>query len=49
MKKVEEEFEYVAELLHGKRYLLGDRFTAADITFACMAAPALLVQPDEGA
>ncbi|MEM7157332.1 MAG: glutathione S-transferase family protein [Myxococcota bacterium] len=29
-------------------YLVGDRFTAADLTFACMAAPLVLVQHAEG-
>jgi glutathione S-transferase len=29
-------------------YICGDRFTAADLTFASMLAPLLLVQPEEG-
>jgi len=32
----------------GRPYLLGDRFSAADIAFACALAPALLIQPEEG-
>jgi glutathione S-transferase len=39
-------FDEVAERLRdGRRYLLGDTFTAADITFASLAAP--MVQPPE--
>jgi glutathione S-transferase len=37
------EFDYVAELLaDGRPYLLGERFTAADLTFAALAAPVLM-------
>lgn len=36
-------FREVAELLSdGRRYLTGDRFTAADLTFAALAAPVVL-------
>ncbi len=47
---VHKEFDYAAGLLasHGGRFLAGDRFTAADLAFACMAAPVLLVQRSEG-
>jgi glutathione S-transferase len=38
----------VSERIEGKRYLVGDRFTAADLAFACMAAPILLPRPEEG-
>ncbi|HEV2777283.1 MAG TPA: glutathione S-transferase family protein [Solirubrobacteraceae bacterium] len=38
--RVDEEFEAVAERLSdGRRYLAGDRFSAADLTFAALAAP----------
>jgi glutathione S-transferase len=42
-ERVKEIFEGVAErLADGRRYLLGERFTAADLTFAALAAPMLL-------
>ena len=53
---VDEEFDAVAErLADGRRYLVGDRFTAADLAFAALAAPVVvplaygtpLPQPDE--
>ena len=39
----------VTDALQGKRYLFGDRFTAADLTFAALAAPVLLPVPEYGA
>ena len=37
------EFDFVAELLgDGRPYLCGDRFSAADLTFAALAAPAVV-------
>jgi glutathione S-transferase len=37
------EFDWVAEMLaDGRPYLLGERFTAADLTFAALAAPIVL-------
>jgi glutathione S-transferase len=46
--RVREAFDAVAERLDdGRRYLCGDRFTAADLTFACLAAP-VLVPPEYG-
>jgi glutathione S-transferase len=42
------EFDHVAELLaDGRPYLLGERFGAADLTFACLAAP-MIVPPIYG-
>jgi glutathione S-transferase len=38
-----EEFDWVAGMLEdGRPFLLGDRFTAADLTFAALAAPVVL-------
>jgi glutathione S-transferase len=55
-RAVQGTFDAVAErLADGRRYLLGDAFTAADLAFAALAAPAIcppqygvpLPQPDE--
>ena len=41
-----EEFDFAAELLaDGRPYLCGERFTAADLTFAALAAP-MVVPPE---
>jgi glutathione S-transferase len=41
-----DEFDYAAELLaDGRPYLCGERFTAADLTFAALAAP-VVVPPE---
>ncbi len=38
--RVDQEFDVAGELLSdGRRYLVGDRFSAADLTFAALAAP----------
>jgi len=43
LDRVRTVFEMVAErLVGGRRFLIGDRFTAADLTFAALAAPVLL-------
>lgn len=42
-KKIESAFARVGEILgDGRRYLTGERFTVADLTFAALAAPILL-------
>ncbi len=46
--KVRELFEAVGERIRGRRHLVGDSFTAADLAFSCMAAPALLPTRAEG-
>jgi glutathione S-transferase len=46
LERVDEELDAVAELLaDGRRYLAGDRFSAADLAFAALCAP--LVVPVE--
>jgi glutathione S-transferase len=43
LEKVREVFDEVSEAVaDGRRYLVGDQFTAADLAFASLAAPALL-------
>ncbi|MSP24722.1 MAG: glutathione S-transferase family protein [Myxococcales bacterium] len=41
-------FAEISERIRGRAYLVGDTFTAADLSFACLAAPALLPSPAEG-
>ena len=43
-----EETALLDEKLGSGRYLVGDRFTAADLTTACMLAPALMAASSEG-
>jgi glutathione S-transferase len=44
-RRIRAVFEEVSERLSdGRRHLLGDRLTAADISFACMASPVILPQ-----
>lgn len=45
---IAEEMEDVSRRIEGRRFLVGDRFTAADLAFACMIAPTLLPSPEEG-
>jgi glutathione S-transferase len=43
------EFERVSErIADGRPYLLGDRFSAADLSFAALGSIALMVGPEEG-
>jgi len=42
-KKIDEAFTLLSELLSdGRRYLVGNRFSVADLTFASLASPVLL-------
>jgi len=42
-QKIEDAFARIGELLaDGRRYLVGNRFTIADLTFAALAAPVVL-------
>ena len=45
MRAIESTFISVAETLGDRKFLVGDAFSAADLTFAALAAPVLL--PDE--
>lgn len=46
--RVHHAFDQIAErLADGRRFLCGERFTAADLTFACLAAP-VVVPPQYG-
>lgn len=48
-ERILEAFDRVdSTLADGRRYLVGDRFTLADLSFAALAAPALLVSQAEG-
>jgi glutathione S-transferase len=46
LQVIREEMAEVSRRIAGRRYLVGDRFTAADLAFASMASPGLL--PEEG-
>ena len=42
-QKIESTFERIEQIIgDGRRYIAGDRFTVADLTFAALAAPVLL-------
>ncbi|MFT3922064.1 MAG: glutathione S-transferase family protein [Myxococcales bacterium] len=42
VERIKREFDTVSSVLaDGRRYLVGERFTAADLAFACMAAPVI--------
>jgi glutathione S-transferase len=47
-EKIRALVDEVSARLAGQRYLVGDRFSAADIAFASMLAPAICVSPEEG-
>lgn len=46
--KAREVFDAIDRRRAGRPFLVGDRLTAADITFACMAAPLLMPGPELG-
>merc|ERR1711916_118128 len=49
LQVVEGEFAHAEELLaDGRQFLAGDRLSAADLSFATMAVPALLLRVEEG-
>lgn len=48
LERIRGEMAAAAERLETRPYLAGDRFTAADLTFAAMMSPALCIQPEEG-
>lgn len=45
---VRTEIESMSKRLEGRRFLVGERFTAADLALACMLAPLLLPSREEG-
>lgn len=45
---VREQFAAIGDRLAGRRHLVGDRFTIADLAFAAMAAPAIMPTRAEG-
>jgi len=48
LEYVRKEFLLAEEQLEDKQYLLGDRFTAADLAFACMGSLAVLPSVEDG-
>ncbi|MEE4273732.1 MAG: glutathione S-transferase family protein [Thermoanaerobaculales bacterium] len=48
LAKIRRFLDDVEPHLTGRQYLIGDRFTAADLAFACMLAPSILPSPAEG-
>ncbi len=48
LQRIRSEFAYADECLKGKNYFSSAFFTAADLTWACMAAPVLWVSREEG-
>jgi len=48
MVRLREELDTTATKLEQTRYLCGDHFTAADLTFAALVAPVLCITPEEG-
>lgn len=48
MARLREELDAAGSRLGDRDYLCGDRFTAADLTFAALLAPVLCITPEEG-
>lgn len=48
MTRVREELDATAERIEETKYLCGNRFTAADLTFAALMAPVMCTTPEEG-
>lgn len=48
LSRVRELFVEIGARIAGRRYLVGDRFSAADLAFAALSAPVLLPSPEEG-
>ena len=48
LERIHRTLDEIEPRLEGRRYVVGDRFTAADLAFACMLAPAILPSPAEG-
>jgi glutathione S-transferase len=46
--KIHRVLDKIEPRLADRRFFVGDRFTAADLAFACMLAPAILPTPAEG-
>ena len=48
LARLRQELDAAASRLEHRNYLCGDRFTAADLTFAALLAPGLCLTPEEG-
>lgn len=48
LARLRQELDDAASRLQRGKYLCGDRFTAADLTFAALLAPGLCLTPEEG-
>ena len=48
LSRLRQELDDAASRLEHRDYLCGNRFTAADLTFASLVAPALCLTPEQG-
>ena len=48
LQRLREVFDRYAQKLEGRRYLVGDRFTAADLTLAALASPVVGIGHEQG-